>query len=59
VRLFFRGIYFPQRGAWSWTKLVAANRRSAWKLTREGVTAWRRRGKPTPSSFRPPSSSNG
>ncbi len=26
-RLFFRGIYFPQKGTWSWLKLLVQNRR--------------------------------
>jgi radical SAM superfamily enzyme YgiQ (UPF0313 family) len=26
MRMFFRGIYFPQMGAWAWIKLLASNR---------------------------------
>ncbi|HEY2847721.1 MAG TPA: radical SAM protein, partial [Pyrinomonadaceae bacterium] len=26
MRMFFRGIYFPQMGAWAWIKLIASNR---------------------------------
>jgi hypothetical protein len=34
-RLFFRGIYFPQKGAWDWLKLAVQNRRAsvAWSGT--------------------------
>jgi radical SAM superfamily enzyme YgiQ (UPF0313 family) len=35
ARLFFRGIYFPQRGAWDWLKLVVQNRRSVARLIRD------------------------
>ncbi|HJU09810.1 MAG TPA: radical SAM protein, partial [Candidatus Binataceae bacterium] len=35
ARLFFRGIYFPQRGAWSWLKTIAAHRRSIVAICRE------------------------
>jgi radical SAM superfamily enzyme YgiQ (UPF0313 family) len=41
VRLFFRGIYFPQRGVGDWARLVVRNRRSVARLTREGWRAWR------------------
>jgi radical SAM superfamily enzyme YgiQ (UPF0313 family) len=41
ARLFFRGIYFPQIGSWAWVKLLFANRRSIYMLTREGIGAWR------------------
>ncbi len=37
ARLFFRGIYFPQQGKWGWIKLIAKNRRTIFKLVREGV----------------------
>jgi hypothetical protein len=39
-RLFFRGIYFPQKGAWQWLKLVAQNRRSIWRIVRDSLTQW-------------------
>ncbi len=35
ARLFFRGIYFPQRGAWSWVKTVAAHKHLIAGLFRE------------------------
>jgi radical SAM superfamily enzyme YgiQ (UPF0313 family) len=41
ARLFFRGIYFPQQGTWAWLRIVAQNRRSVWRLVREGWGAWR------------------
>ena len=41
ARLFFRGIYFPQRGAWAWTKLIASNRASIWRLARAAWAAER------------------
>ncbi len=39
-RLFFRGIYFPQKGAWQWLKLIAQNRRSLWRVIRDSFTRW-------------------
>jgi hypothetical protein len=39
-RLFFRGIYFPQKGAWQWLKLIAENRRSLWSVVRDSFTCW-------------------
>ena len=39
-RLFFRGIYFPQKGAWQWLKLIAQNRRSIWRVVRDSFTRW-------------------
>ena len=41
ARLFFRGIYFRQQGAWAWLKLIAQNRGSISRLVRESRTAWR------------------
>jgi radical SAM superfamily enzyme YgiQ (UPF0313 family) len=41
MRMFFRGIYFPQRNARVWTKLVAQNHRPLFKLVREGVGKYR------------------
>jgi len=40
ARLFFRGIYFPQKGAWSWMKLLAQNRASIIRIIRESFTQW-------------------
>jgi radical SAM superfamily enzyme YgiQ (UPF0313 family) len=39
-RLFFRGIFFPQKGAWQWVKLIAQNRRSLWRVVRDSFTNW-------------------
>jgi len=55
MRLFFRGIYFPQMTKSAWLKLIAANRRTIYKLVREGAGEWRksRRKKPdAPVSIR-------
>ncbi|HXA48669.1 MAG TPA: radical SAM protein [Candidatus Acidoferrum sp.] len=40
ARLFFRGIYFPQKGAWGWLKLIAQNRRPIFRIIRESFTQW-------------------
>jgi radical SAM superfamily enzyme YgiQ (UPF0313 family) len=40
ARMFFRGIYFPQKGAWAWFKLLAQNRRSIFRIVRESFTRW-------------------
>jgi hypothetical protein len=37
-RLFFRGIYFPQKGAWRWLWLIAQNRRTVFRIIRESFT---------------------
>jgi hypothetical protein len=37
ARLFFRGIYFPQMGPWAWLKVISQNRRTIFKLVREGL----------------------
>ena len=41
ARLFFRGIYFPQMTRRAWIKLIAQNRRTIYKLAREGAVKWR------------------
>jgi len=41
ARLFFHGIYFPQMGTRAWLKLLAQNRRTIFKLVREGAATWR------------------
>jgi radical SAM superfamily enzyme YgiQ (UPF0313 family) len=41
MRLFFRGIYFPQMTKRAWLKLVIDNRRPIFKLVSEGVGNWR------------------
>jgi len=35
VRLFFRGIYFPQMGRWAWIKVISQNRRTIFKIIKE------------------------
>jgi len=41
MRMFFRGIYFPQMTKLAWLKLIVANRRSIFKLASEGIGKWR------------------
>ena len=43
ARLCFRGIYFPMMGKTAWLKVIAQNRRTIFKLVREGfqADAWR------------------
>ncbi len=41
MRLFFRGIYFPQMTKRAWLKLIAENRKPIWKFTREAVSLYR------------------
>jgi Domain of unknown function (DUF4070) len=40
ARLFFRGIYFPKKGAWQWLKLIGENRRPVFRIVREAFTQW-------------------
>jgi radical SAM superfamily enzyme YgiQ (UPF0313 family) len=39
-RLFFRGIYFPQKSTWQWLKLIAQNRRTIVRIIRDSFTDW-------------------
>jgi radical SAM superfamily enzyme YgiQ (UPF0313 family) len=41
MRLFFRGIYFPQMTKSAWLKVIAQNRRPLFKLTREAIGKYR------------------
>jgi hypothetical protein len=41
MRMFFRGIYFPQRNARVWTKLVAQNRKPLLQLIKGGYGKYR------------------
>src|SRR2546426_8696169 len=41
MRMFFRGIYFPQRNARVWTRLVAQNRKPILKLVKDGYGKYR------------------
>jgi hypothetical protein len=40
ARLFFRGIYFPQKGAWNWIKLALENRRAISRVVKDSFTRW-------------------
>lgn len=40
ARMFFRGIYFPPKGAWGWMKVIVQNRASMFRLVRESFTQW-------------------
>ncbi len=40
ARLFFRGIYFPQKGAWGWLRLLFQNRRGIQQVIRESLINW-------------------
>ncbi|HWN97836.1 MAG TPA: radical SAM protein [Blastocatellia bacterium] len=42
ARLCFRGIYFPQMGKWEWTKVIAQNRRTIFKIVREAFATRRK-----------------
>jgi radical SAM superfamily enzyme YgiQ (UPF0313 family) len=46
ARLCFRGIYFPMLGKVAWMKVIAQNRRTIFKLVREGFKAGAWRGAP-------------
>src|SRR5438128_2138358 len=48
MRMFFRGIYFPQRNARTWMKSIAHNRRPILKLVREGFGKYRESRKDVP-----------
>jgi radical SAM superfamily enzyme YgiQ (UPF0313 family) len=39
-RLFFRGIYFPQKGGWNWFKLAVRNRGAIGRVVRDAITNW-------------------
>ena len=41
ARLFFRGIYFPNKGAWAWLKAIAENRGTIIHVVRQSFTNWR------------------
>ncbi len=40
ARLFFRGIYFPQKEVWQWVKLAFQNRRPIYRVIRDSVKRW-------------------
>ncbi len=39
-RILFRGIFFPQKGAWQWVKLIARYRRSIYRTVRDSIKQW-------------------
>ncbi|HEY1220508.1 MAG: radical SAM protein [Bryobacteraceae bacterium] len=39
-RLFFRGIYFPHKGAWSWLKLAFQNRGAIYRVVQDSLHRW-------------------
>jgi radical SAM superfamily enzyme YgiQ (UPF0313 family) len=44
ARLCFRGIYFPMMKKLSWLRVVVENRRTIWRLLKEGASRWMRPG---------------
>jgi radical SAM superfamily enzyme YgiQ (UPF0313 family) len=40
ARMFFRNIYFPQKSAWGWLRLLAQNRGAILHVIRESFTNW-------------------
>jgi hypothetical protein len=40
ARIFFRGIYFPPKGAWGWLKVIAQNRGSIFRMVKDSFTRW-------------------
>src|SRR2546421_6286617 len=40
MRLFFRGIYFPQMNKRAWLKVLAQNRKAIFRLIKEGISEW-------------------
>jgi len=50
ARLFFRGIYFPQKGAWKWLGLAIENRRAIYSVVKDSFTRWH--GSENPASSR-------
>jgi len=40
ARLCFRGIYFPQMGVFAWLKVLAQNRRTIFKIVKNGFGGW-------------------
>ncbi|MDX6288609.1 MAG: hypothetical protein QOH42_408, partial [Blastocatellia bacterium] len=53
MRMFFRGIYFPQMTKQAWLKLIVDNRGSILKLAREAIGEWRGRKKEGDSTVAP------
>src|SRR5712672_679944 len=53
MRMFFRGIYFPQMTKRAWFKLIVDNRRSILRLAKEGIAQWRAAKEVDPSVAKP------
>jgi radical SAM superfamily enzyme YgiQ (UPF0313 family) len=50
ARVCFRGIYFPMLGRFAWVKVISQNRKTIFKLAKEGFEAWAgSRSKPEPA----------
>ncbi len=52
AKLFFRGIYFPMMGRMAWPKWIAQNRRTIFKLVKQGFAAKRGARSRSPDSLR-------
>jgi radical SAM superfamily enzyme YgiQ (UPF0313 family) len=53
AKLFFRGIYFPMMGKMAWPKWIAQNRRTIYKLVREGFGYGKRTNFGVPAALHP------
>jgi radical SAM superfamily enzyme YgiQ (UPF0313 family) len=54
ARMCFRGIYFPMLGRFAWWKVISENRRTIFKLAKEGMEAWwdsRTKAEPAPATI--------
>jgi hypothetical protein len=40
ARIFFRGIYFPPKGAWGWLKVITHNRGPIFRIVKDAFTKW-------------------
>jgi radical SAM superfamily enzyme YgiQ (UPF0313 family) len=40
ARIFFRGIFFPQKSGWGWFRLIAQNRRAVYRIVKDCFTNW-------------------
>jgi len=53
AKLFFRGIYFPMMGKLAWPKWIAQNRRTIYKLVKEGFGYGKGTQSGSPGNLRP------
>src|ERR1700728_173249 len=54
ARFVFRGIYFPMLGRFAWWKVISENRRTIFKLARQGIQSWwgsRSKSEPAPATI--------